>query len=133
MSSSRIKTDTSQRQGINRSLLLRVINDTIDKIRTDSALLMFPSREEMLTTTLANYLERAGISLECDEDNLVMDPRKRLNDPTLDLPLNLAEINVALDAIPGLTVVEKVIFADDLQQLERNAQEEFLAILKQNA
>jgi hypothetical protein len=133
MNTSREETATRQRQNTNRSLLLRIINDTIDKIRKDSALIVLPSREETLSATLANYLDRAGISLEHDEDDSAMDRGGNENEPMRDLPpLNLAEIKVALDAILGLTVVEKVIFADDLQRLGRKEQEEFIDLLRQH-
>ncbi len=119
------------RQNIHGSLLIRLINKTIERIRKDAAIIMLPSREETITSTLTNHLQQAGIPLENDEAAVSMDEEKNLNNQDKDLPpLTDNEIKAALDGIPGLTVVEKVIFADDLQRFTRKSQEEFIDLLK---
>ncbi len=120
-----------RRLGISASLIIRLINETIEKIRRNASLIVLPSREETLAATLTGYLEQAGIPLQNDESGATLEEEGDTNDPDTDLPpLNDTEIKSALDLIPGLSVVEKVIFADDLGWLTRKSQEEFIDTLK---
>ncbi len=120
-----------RRQEIGRSLLIRIINETIERIRKDTALIVLPSREETVAAALTNLLEQAGLIPENDESDAMLDEERNTNSPDTDLPpLNDAEIKTALDTIPDLSVVEKVVFADDLHWLGRKEQEEFFFLLK---
>ncbi len=131
METSRTENSPRRRQEIRGSLLVRLINETIERIRKDAALMVLPSREETVTASLVNHLERAGIPPENDESSPILDEEGNTPGPVVDLPpLNDAEIKSALDAIPGFSVVEKVIFADDLHWLGRKEQEEFFDLLK---
>ncbi len=131
METSRTENSPRRRQEIHGSLLVRLINKTIERIRKDAALMVLQSREETVAASLANHLERAGISPENHESDPILDEERNTPDPDADLPpLNDVEIKSGLDVIPGLSVIEKVIFADDLPWLGRKEQEEFFDLLK---
>ncbi len=131
MENSHTENPPRRRQEIRGSLLVRLINETIERICKDAALMVLPSREETVAASLANHLERAGIHPENHESGPILDEEGNTLGSAADLPfLNDAEIKSALDAIPGLSVVEKVIFADDLHWLGRKEQEEFFDLLK---
>jgi xanthosine utilization system XapX-like protein len=114
-------------------LVLRLIAETIDKIQKDkypAETGVLPGRNEFIVNTLLDRLDQVGIQWEKGEKYQVEETAAKAGAEKELPPMNLQEINAALDSISELTVEEKAIFADELKRLGRKEQDEFIASLK---
>ncbi|MHA1799061.1 MAG: hypothetical protein ACTSVY_11505, partial [Candidatus Helarchaeota archaeon] len=114
--------------------VLRKIDETIDKISKDK----FPQvgvmrgREEFIINLVIEYLDMCGIEWETTEKYEIESTRAEEEEEGLP-PLTHEELTVELNKIESLTPDERMLFIDELKQLDRKAQIEFLKSLKEES
>jgi len=112
--------------------VLRMIDESIDKIEKDK----FPSvgvmmgRSEYVINLVIEYLDLCGIEWETSEKYEVESTKSEESEGEQP-PMNLNELKAELEKMENLTPDERLLFIDELRQLDRKAQIEFLKSLRE--
>jgi hypothetical protein len=112
--------------------VLRMIDESIDKIEKDK----FPSvgvmmgRSEYVINLVIEYLDLCGIEWETTEKYEVESTKSEESDSNQP-PMSLNELTAELSKMENLTPDERLLFIDELKQLDRKAQVEFLKSLRE--
>jgi hypothetical protein len=123
--------------GIRKALYLRIpfvlrkIDETVKKIEKDKypAVGVMTGRDEFIINSIIDNLEECGIEWE-REDKFEI---KKVGETGVKEelpPLTVDEIEVELEQITEISAEEKMLFKEELKQLDRDAQEEFLKSLR---
>lgn len=112
--------------------VLRMIDESIDKISKDK----FPSvgvmmgRSERVINMVIQYLDQCGIEWEIT-DKIELEATEEEDEMAGMPPLSKEEIAVELNKIESLSPDERMLFIEELLQLKRKEQVEFLESLKE--
>jgi len=123
--------------GVKKALYLRIpfvlrkIDETTKKIEKNKfpAVGVMTGRDEFIINSVINYLELCGIEWEREDKFEIKKVGEGAAKEKLP-PLKNEEITKALESIGSLSREEILLFTDELNRLDRVAQDEFIASLR---